>query len=307
MVHGINVSYPDWNIDSDTVFKRLYWSGFYGKFATVKWPCEFFRLWTLLSLDTSVFNRSEMKAYAASTSMKTYLDQLHERFPGYRVNLFVHSQGNAVVSEAIKEGGTFDTYILTEGALPASAYDIAAPLDHGLTNIQNTVPTPEWQPMGYHGIYTNISGRLVNFYNTNDPVTGVWIDDQTEGKPDGYTIYTAWNAVHSIIPPPPSSWYQYDSSTSNSLYETFSGFGSYVVTNAQQSRAYVSRSLTQPIGRNPSETGHGVIASGVDLTAHYGFGNAFPDDHSAQWVRPIQTTRPYYQQLLTSCQIVPAP
>jgi hypothetical protein len=32
----------------------------------------------------------------------------------------------------------------------------------------------------------------------------------------------------------------------------------------------------------------------------------FPE-HSAQFTRPIQTVRPYYQQLLRSCQLQPAP
>ena len=35
----------DWRIESDTVFKRLYWAGYRGKFAAVKWPCEFFTFW----------------------------------------------------------------------------------------------------------------------------------------------------------------------------------------------------------------------------------------------------------------------
>ena len=52
--------------------------------------------------------------------MKTYMDQLHTRFSDYRLHLFVHSQGNSVVSEAIEQGATFDTYILTQGALPAT-------------------------------------------------------------------------------------------------------------------------------------------------------------------------------------------
>ena len=278
MVHGINVGDSDWAVESDTVFKRLYWSGYSGKFATVKWPCEFFRAWTFLFVDTSVFNRSEMQAYAASTSLKTYLDQLHERFAGYGVNIFAHSQGNAIVGEAIEEGATYNTYILTEGAMPASAYDVNAPIDSQLTN---EAPSPEWQPMGYHGVYTNMTGNIVNFYNTNDPVTAVWVIDQGKLKPDGYAKYLLWENGPQLSPAPP--WYQYDGS--NSWYYVTAGIVGYMVTDPEESRAFVSASRTQPIGRSPPETGHGVITSGVDLTAHYGFGSSFPDDHSAQWVR----------------------
>ncbi len=41
LVHGINVRHDDWVSSSATVFKRLYWAGYRGKFATVKWPCDY--------------------------------------------------------------------------------------------------------------------------------------------------------------------------------------------------------------------------------------------------------------------------
>jgi hypothetical protein len=298
LVHGINVDDGDWRIESDTVLKRLYWAGFHGKFATVKWPCNFFD-WSLLSTRTSVFNQSEAKAYKAGAALKTYIDQLHARFPGYRLNLLVHSQGNAVASEAIEQGATFDTYILTQGALPASAYDVAAPTDAGLLKQDAITPTPEWQPMGYHGVYTNMPGRIVNFYNTNDPVLEIWMTDQGPGKPDGYLDHL----LHSEGIP--VSYYDYDGV--DSWYNAALIIGSHMVTDPQESRAMVSRSRTRPIGQSPPESGHGVIQSGVDLHTRYGFNKAFPDDHSAQWTWPIQTTRPYFQQVLTSCQLNPAP
>ena len=37
-VHGFNVDNDDWLDDSDTVFKRLYWAGYQGKFTSVSWP-----------------------------------------------------------------------------------------------------------------------------------------------------------------------------------------------------------------------------------------------------------------------------
>ena len=179
-VHGINVKNWAWLDDSDTVLKRLYWAGYQGKFATVDWPCNFFD-WSLLLTQTSVFNQSEVKAYKASTALATYLNQLSSRFAGYRLNLYVHSQGNAVVSEAIEQSGVqFDTYILTQGAMPDSAYDVSAPTDSTLLGWESApgYHTPEWQPMGYHGIYTNFTGNIVNFYNTNDPVLKWWLTDQ---------------------------------------------------------------------------------------------------------------------------------
>jgi hypothetical protein len=136
LVHGINVGDWDWQAQSDTVFKRLYWAGYRGKIMTVKWPCNFFD-WSLLSTRTSVFNQSEVKAYKAGAALKTYIDQLHARFPGCRLNLLVHSQGNAIVGEAIKQGASFNTYILTQGAMPDSSYDANAPTDSTLTTAES--------------------------------------------------------------------------------------------------------------------------------------------------------------------------
>jgi hypothetical protein len=292
-VHGINVSLLDWYVESDTVFKRLFWAGYQGKFATVKWPCESLGLWTVLNTDTSVFNRSEVTAYKAGSAMKTYIDQLHARFPGYRLHLLVHSQGNAVVSEAIRQGATFDTYILTQGALPASAYDVYAPVETSLIAAEMLHSTPEWQPMGYHGIYTNFPGQIVNFYNTNDPVLACWVLDQAAAKPDGLLKHLAELATPPYIPISP--YYSY--SGTNGWHYSFP-LSSYLVTDPQESRAYVSRSLTLPIGQSGPESQHGVIKSGVDLNARYKFNDAFPDDHSAQWTWPIQTSLPYYDQVL---------
>jgi pimeloyl-ACP methyl ester carboxylesterase len=294
-VHGINVSLLDWYVESDTVFKRLFWSGYHGKFATVKWPCDFFD-WTLLQTQTSVFNQSEIKAYKASTALANYLTQLRARFPGYRLHLLVHSQGNAVVSEAIRQSGAaFDTYILTQGAMPDSSYDVDAPANSTLQVAEFVYGTPEWQPMGYLGIYTNLPGRIVNFYNSLDPVLDWWVRDQAAGKPDSY----AQNLIA------PCTYYTFDGTygTHHSIFN----LSTYLVVDPQESRAMISRSLTDPIGQSGPESSHGVIQSAVDLHVHFNFGDTSFDDHSAQWAWPIQTTRPYFQQVLRSCQIIPAP
>jgi hypothetical protein len=275
-VHGINVDNNDWLIESDTVFKRLYWAGYHGKFMTVKWPCNFLTPPSPVTL--AVFNLSEANAYKASTSLKTYLNQLRNRFPGYRLNLYVHSQGNAVASEAIKNGAPFDTYILTQGAISDGAYDVNATNYPALVNEEyGRKITPQWQPMGYQGVYTNsnFSGKIVNFYNTNDPVLAVWIVDQVDLKPSGGYFYDGVNCRYTI-------------STNT------------IVTDFQETRSMVSRSRSLSVGQSSPESPHGVITSAVDLNTRYGFNNAFPADHSAQWTWPIQTTRPYYLQILDS-------
>jgi len=236
-------------------------------------------------VQTIDFNPSELYGYKAGFATKTYLTQLRTRFPGYGLHLLAHSQGNAPVGEAIRQGATFDTYILTEGAIPASAYDVNAPLYTPLTNADFVVHTPDWQPMGYHGIYTNFTGRVVNFYNYQDPVLDIWLADQLALKPNNFV----WNGGD----------YGYDGTNAWFYPE---GAGPILVTDYQESRAMVSRSRTLPIGQSGPASGHGAIQSAVDLNAQYGFGNAFPYDHSAQWERPIQTAIPYYLQVILSTQ-----
>jgi hypothetical protein len=277
-VHGFDVGNWDWRDDSDTVLKRLYWAGFNGKFMSVKWPCE--------TEDPLLFNLSELDAYKASTAMTGYLNQLRNRFPGYRLNLLVHSQGNAVVSEAVAQGVPFNTYILTQGAMPASSYDVNAPTNTTLLNAEIGHPTPDWQPMGYHGVYTNLTltGKIVNFYNTNDYllVSGTvnWEQDQ-------------W-----LKPQSP-----YGSDGTN-VWEYVTGAPNMPITDSEVSRAFVARSRTHAVGAQLGLGGR--INSSVDLHTQFGFDKAF-NDHSAQWTWPIQTTRPYFQQVLRSCQIQPAP
>jgi hypothetical protein len=286
LVHGINVPVPAWLTQSDTVFKRLYWAGYHGKFATVKWPCEFFTLWAGFIQDYTVFNRSEVKGYKAGAAMKSYIDQLHRRFTDHRLHLLVHSQGNSVVSEAIELGANFDTYVLTQGAIPASSYDVNYPLDAGLSNSAAIYgPSLEWSPMGYRGVYTNITGRVVNFYNPHDPVLAVWVNDQGAAKPNL-----------------PSTPYSYDGT--NGWFNKGLPVG-YVVTDPHESRAYVSRARTLSVGVSGPASGHGIIGSAVDLNAQYGFNDSFPGDHSAQWVWPIQAALNYFREVLF--QIQPGP
>jgi len=284
LVHGINVDNWHWLSQSDTVLKRLYWAGYHGKFATVDWPCNPINYQTFLTFDEDVFNNSELKAYKASTALKAYLSALRTRFPSCNLNILAHSQGNAVVSEAIAQGAPFDNYILTQGALPASCYDVNAPVDSTLAGREGYFQTPEWQPMGYHGVYTNLPGNIVNYYNPQDRVLGYWYTAQEFFKPSISYSYNGTNSVYTGI------------------------FSSYTITDSQESRANVSRSHTLSIGQQglaSGETKQGIMSATVDLHAQFGFNGTSDDEHSAQWTRPIQTSYLYYKQILL--QILPTP
>lgn len=304
-VHGINNTVTDWLTSSDTMFKRLYWSGYHGKFATIHWPCKYLPPTSLHPFD---FNLSEFYAYKSTTAFKAYLHMLTTRFPGYRIHVVAHSQGNALASEALSEGAPFDTYILTQAAMPASCYDVQAPTLAKLVAADTPPagePTPEWTTMGYRGAHTNLVGQIVNYYNALDyalatgaiqPVPGLpaipvsWEQNQYLSKPDGL---------------PGARNYTSDGTNGYAVIDV----GLFrLVTDSEECRGMVARSRTKAIGAlGPvaGQSSQGVIGSGVDLNAQFGFGTT-RDEHSAEFKRSIQTARPYYLQLLRSCQIQPA-
>jgi hypothetical protein len=276
LVHGFFVGDWDWLSSSETVFKRLYWAGFQGRFATVKWPCK--------TGDPLLFDLSELAAYKASAGLTAYLNQLRSRLPANRLNILAHSQGNPIVSEAIEDhGAPFDTYILSQGAIPASCYDVNAPTD--ATLLSKEVPprrTPDWQPMGYHGVFTNLTGRVVNYFNTNDFLLAT-------GKKFGAPAN--WEFNQGLKPDDDFG------SDGTNVWEYVTGVPNMPITDPEMSRAFVARSRTKAVGAL-SGLG-GVVSASVDLHAQFGFDKAF-GDHSAQWTWPIQTSRPYYLQVLDS-------
>src|SRR6202012_206224 len=126
-VHGINNTPFDAQASTETLYKRLYWSGYHGKVAEFKWPCAF------LPFDNTLnpfnYNLGEFYAWKSAAALKNYLSYLKNRpeLAGYQINILAHSQGNIVASEAVRLGAPFDNYILTQGAAPAHCHDINVP------------------------------------------------------------------------------------------------------------------------------------------------------------------------------------
>ena len=116
-VHGINVGDWDWLTTAIRCSNDCVLGGLSGEILdTVRWPCNYLTPFPDPFV-TSVFNlsgNSKLIKPQSTVPITSYLNQLHTRFSGYRLNLLVHSQGNAAVSEAIKQGAPFDTYILSQ-------------------------------------------------------------------------------------------------------------------------------------------------------------------------------------------------
>ncbi|SPE59643.1 hypothetical protein SBV1_340010 [Verrucomicrobia bacterium] len=298
-IHGINNTGADYDTTTRTIFKRLYWAGYHGRFASFRWPCAYLPPTTA---NPFKYNLGEFYAFKSATALKNYLSYLRNNRPdlaGYAIDLYAHSQGNVVTSEAILQGAPFDNYILTQGAFPAHCYDTNAPFLQQLldaeTNSVNAVQTP-FYPVdgGYHGYCLSIHGNLIDFYNTNDfaLATGTTLGLQTNWKEDQRT-----QKPEAFLGGPS---YIYDVPTHVTTgYYTLGN--SYTVTDLQEIKALVARSRSAAVGAQGGL--HGAISGSIDLFSNYGFGNT-RDEHSAQFARPIQTCLPYYRQMLTSFQIV---
>jgi len=295
-VHGINN--PPWNYQntSETIFKRLYWSGYHGRLAAFRWPCGYFPPNSGLYLYE--FNESEFWAYKSAPALKDYLNYLRNRpdLAGYSLNIFAHSQGSAVVSEALSLGATFDNCILTQGAVPAHCYDGSAPTVPALMAAEANMPTPfEAAVGGYDQCWTNIPGNIVNFFNPDDfaLVSGSyfwglkktnWEINQETQKPEDF----ASGPAYLFFP----------ASQTTAAFMLFSP--DYQVTDWQESRAMVARSHTAAIGAQGPASGRtkqGVISDSVNLNSQFGFGKTRAE-HSAQFARPIQTSKPYYDTVV---------
>jgi hypothetical protein len=289
-IHGINNTEEDYETTSRTIFKRLYWANYHGRFSSFRWPCAYLPPTTANPFE---YNLGEFYAFKSATALKNYLNNLKNYradLSGYAIDLYAHSQGNVVTSEAILQGAPFDNYILTQGAFPAHCYDTNAPFLQKLLDAEtNDLPTPfHSADGGYHGYCLPIEGNLINFYNTNDfaLATGVtlglptnWEEDQRTQKPEAFIGGPS---------------YLFDPITLITTgYYTFGS--SYIVTDLQETKALVARSRSKAVGAQGGL--HGSIVGEVDLATKFGFGNV-RSEHSAQFSRPIQTVEPYWHEVV---------
>jgi hypothetical protein len=295
-VHGINNT--DWGYESSsaTMFKRLYWSGYHGRFAAFRWPCAYLPPNTA---NPYLFDLGEFYAFKSATALKNYLNYLKNSradLSGYGLNIYAHSQGAVVASEALLQGASCDNCVLSQGAFPAHCYDTNAPFLQDLwdseTNSVNAMQTPFYTTNGgYHGYCLPIHTDMINFYNTNDfalatgttgPFDTNWEADQRTLKP------------HAFVGGP--SYIYYPSNFATVAYYTFGSH--YTVTDSQEIKALVARSRSSAVGAQAGLAG--VIHGSVNLgSSAFGFGRT-RTEHSAQFDRPIQTVWGYYDEILVS-------
>lgn len=309
-VHGWRM--PDWEAHNfaETMFKRLYWQGFQGRFAAVRWPTR--------SADSdpwrglATYNRSEHIAFASGTGTAGYLNDLRSRFPDHRISVCAHSMGNIVMMQALKElanasQSPIDNYVLMQAAVAAHCYDGNVTNFPAFITAEQNVPTPDTYRNYAAGI-TNalrIGGRLVNFFNPLDFALasgayntqigswqfneGVVFNDGTNGfftmKPNTPLGYYHTNATGSLL-----RTNEYNTSLLSILW------GGYylspphppirTVTNTFEVMPFIARPRSKAVGAQAGVQGQ-IRGGEINLQNQLGF-TAGTFDHSGQFNRNIQ-------------------
>ncbi len=190
---------------AETMFKRLYWQGYQGRFGSFRWPTSWGFDGSLydLAYDSAHFDVIEFTAWNSGQGLNTLLRRLNILYSG-NVMLSAHSMGNIAASEALRQATNtvVKVYSALEAAGPAQAYDPSATtLSLGSFDIG--------EPNCYLHYYASnspcyFSGSLgattyVNFFNTNDYVLNQWFIGQ-EYKPDTSLDYGYSSGQFEINP-----------------------------------------------------------------------------------------------------------
>jgi len=255
----------------ETMFKRLWHSGYKGRFAVFTWP-------TFVGEFT--FNDSEYRAWKCGESLKQYVNSLPA---GYARNLAAHSMGNIVAGEAVRLGASLRNYALLNAALPAMCYDHNAALEQWNFTTPNKDPDLGTRALAYVDRFANNFGvRRINFALTQDRATT-----------------TAWQGNNFLKPESSAGAYFYDytptAQAGQRLRISFLGLSpARFLIDPHESMSYACQSLTRAVGAEPATGGFEAVVV-MDV---YGFDR----EHSAQFIWTLNVTQPFYQRLLQELQ-----
>jgi hypothetical protein len=228
------------------------------------------------------------------------------------VYLYAHSQGNVASGEALRlaTNQIVNTYVASQGAVSARAYDNTIPPD--ATNYYAYLTTPDSEGYYYSSgspSYFNGSvgtGRYVNFFNPQDwALMGSslthpgWLRDQSS-KPDGYAGY---NYIGPTLTLPFGYYYQHlgVNVLGHLQVANWPEVPLLFTTNTYQIFAMCCQSYSLALGAEP--TVPAGFAQTVDLSdSPYNFGSTLIY-HDGQFTIDNMTTAPYWRNLLTNFDI----
>lgn len=306
-VHGWRMTYVGSQKYAETMFKRLWHTGYKGRFAFVRWPTysEDDDSWVLGWTDGKfTYNGSDYRAWLSGKGVAAFVNSLPIE---YVRNITAHSMGNIVVGSALREGMLVDNYALFNAAVPAMCYDGNEALYEFPRETPDGDADPITNALGFKEKITavNVRRSVINFYLEDDSaLTGLieipglgqmfgWEDNNKNFKPETFDLG--------------ESGYLYDQSrlAGTKVQLTFAKLGLVKfdrhLRSFHESAAYATASRTKTVGADARTDG--LINDKVDMGAEYGFG----DTHSAEWLWRIQKTERFYYDLMLKLELNPIP
>jgi pimeloyl-ACP methyl ester carboxylesterase len=295
-VHGWRMKVNEMEAYADTAFKRLYWQGYTGRFTSFSWPTEWVDSdsYAKAFADPYNYDNSELKAWYSAPALYNLLVSLDGQYGYQNVNIFAHSMGNVVTSEALRMGATapppagqtvptpiVNAYVATQAATPAQAYDRNANSPPGKADVYSNYG-PSQTP--YFSTINLAAPHMFNFYNSDDHALSLWLVNQAK-KPDaGYEQLGM--SVYKKVPILPWLGPKADLST-RQRFEAF---------------AFGVQNLGTPLGATGNLGGPFNAAAQVDLNkTPYSFGT----DHSGEFDGTESWRRLYWNTLVTDFGMKP--
>jgi hypothetical protein len=326
-VHGWRMS-PDESVSySETMYKRLWWRGFKGRFVAIRWDTYYDSTdfgWVpyggqAINAYLAKYNDSEHNAWLTGKSLANYVNG--SAIPsGYSRNIVAHSMGNVVVGDALQQGMNINNYALLHAAIPAACYDTSTSLPPSPTTttagVLGTVhlwdvSTPDDDPdsatqnLAYRGRLAHVSGNLTSFYLPQDYATSyAWEVNNVLAKPPVYPFGPDSEDGFLVT----DFEYIRGATSGHKLYKGDAGLSVvyYYLTDRDEADSYACRTWAKAVGAEGNTAG--AITGKVDLSSTtFGSPNGFGVEHSAEFNRNIQQLKAFYSQLLESLQIQPNP
>jgi hypothetical protein len=298
-VHGWAMSYDDSINFSETMFKRLWWQGYKGRFVGFRWATQ---------TAFNSYNTSEWMAWKYGKSLANYVENyLKHEMPDYTMNIAAHSMGNVVAGSALKRGMTVNTYMLMEAAIPSGCFsDIVNNFADFATAEQINHVTPDTAAdNGYRLFLSSVSNnvaKFVSFFNTVDfalqtgttsiPFQGLawpfqtnWVQNEIDYKPNRF--FNATLDYYDFLP---------NASQGQRSVFFFNGTSVRSVIDAHETMAFVARPRSKSAGAEGNTSL--VFPSSFDLQGACNFGRQ-RDDHSGQFTRRIQQLSNFYDRVFS--------
>ena len=145
LVHGWRMKPWERRSFASTGFKRLWHSGYKGRYGLFSWPTDYTETDILSAVtDARNYDRSERRAWWSGWGLNWLLLNLDQIYSG-QVRLVSHSMGGIVSSEALRirgnsrrnSGPLVHSYVPSQAASVANAYDANGPEQTNLRDVPN--------------------------------------------------------------------------------------------------------------------------------------------------------------------------